>query len=79
MLCIRGVVSLSWNHTPNASTWIRAIASATWDQMDMAMRHRLTGDCATVDANIEASNGLILAKISRGSPTQIERSFIEAP
>ena len=56
------IVCLSRNNAPNASTWIRTIASATRDQVNMAVHYRLAGDCAAVDPNVKAQDGGVLSE-----------------
>jgi hypothetical protein len=50
----RRVISLSRNYAPNSAAWIRAVARATRNQVNVAVHYGLSGDRAIVDSDIES-------------------------
>jgi hypothetical protein len=42
------------NYVTHATTWVLNIASSSWDQMNVTMKHCLSRNFATVHSNVEA-------------------------
>jgi hypothetical protein len=47
------VIGLSGNYTSYTSTRIRVVAFATWNEMNVAVHHRLASDPSAVDPYVE--------------------------
>jgi hypothetical protein len=60
MATIDRVIGLSGNYTSYASTRIRVVVFAAWNEMNVAVKHRLTGDLATVDPYVEPKDRRVL-------------------
>jgi hypothetical protein len=44
----------------NATAWVFNIGQSSWNQMHMAMHYSLSCSLATVHANVEAKNRLVI-------------------
>jgi hypothetical protein len=51
------VIGLSGNYTAYTSTRIWVVARATWNEMNVAVHHRLPSDLAAVDPYVETQDG----------------------
>ena len=56
------VVLLTWDHTPDATSWIGHIVFPSWNQVNMAVWDGLPGCGSGIDAHVKSSHGPILVE-----------------